>query len=517
MFAFTVVWLGQAISLLGSEMSGFAMALWVFQMAPEGYRATAFAFMGAAHVIPLLVMSPFAGAIVDRSNRKLMMIVSDLAAGLSTIAILILMATGALQLWHLYVATAVNGAFQTFQWPAYSAAISLMVDKKHYARTSAMMDLAGNTTGIFAPLLAGALIAALRPNGILIILLIDVVTFIFAIGGVLIAHIPQPQVTEEGRKGQGSLLSEAGYGFKYIFQRPSLLGLQLVFLTGNFFSNLGFTVMVPMILTRAADQKELVLGSLGALLPVIGVQASGDLKEIVLGVVNAAGALGGILGGVWISAWGGPKRRVYGVLGGWALSGLFGACIIGLGRSMPIWALGVFFSSLVIPLVNSSNQAIWQAKVAPDVQGRVFAIRRLIAWFVSPIATLIAGPLADFVMEPGMRPGAFLSESLSWVTGVGPGAGMSLMILFSGVMMIAVALVAYSFFPAIRNAETILPDHQALAKPEAEGDLRTRLQALLEARQKLIGDPNTPDQERELKRIAQELRAIGRQRALVKE
>lgn len=518
MFAFVIVWLGQAISILGSEMSGFAMQIWVYQMAPEGYRATMFALMGVCHIVPLLIMSPIAGALVDRSNRKLMMIISDLAAGLSTVAVLILMATGTLQIWHLFIATAVNGAFQTFQWPAYSAAISLMVDKKHYARTQAMMELAGSTTGIFAPMLAGSLLLALKPNGIPIILLIDVITFIFAILGVLVVHVPQPQQTAEGKQAQGSLLKEAGFGFKYILQRPSLLGLQLVFLTGNFFANLGFTLFTPMILTRAEALKETALGIFTDILPRIGVSIQGDFKELVLGIVFTVGAVGGVVGGLWISAWGGPKRRVYGVLFGWALSGLFGAAIVGVGRALPVWALGVLLSNLLTPLINSSNQAIWQAKVPPDLQGRVFAIRRLIAWFVAPVATLIAGPLADFVMEPGMKQAnTALSTSFGWLVGVGPGAGMSLVIVFAGVMMVAVGLGAYTLFPVVRNAEDLMPDHQALvepspadAPPPAAVDRFTRLQELLAERQRLLGEPITPARQEALKKISLELRGIGR-------
>src|SRR5512145_1337345 len=173
MFAFTLVWIGQTISLLGSAMTGFALTIWAYQLTGS---ATALALVGFCYTVPLLILSPVAGAIVDRSNRKLMMMLSDLVAGLGTVAILLLYATGSLQIWHLYVVAAIEGAFQTFQWPAYSAAITLMVDKKHYARTSAMNELAGNSSGIFAPMLAGAIIGLFAPNGVLIILIFDVIT-----------------------------------------------------------------------------------------------------------------------------------------------------------------------------------------------------------------------------------------------------------------------------------------------------------------------------------------------------
>jgi len=239
-----------------------------------------------------------------------------------------------------------------------STAITLMVPKKQYGRANGMMSLVESRPGVFAPLLAGALLPLIRLTGIM---LIDVVTFVLAIGALLVVHIPQPPVTEEGRQGQGNLLREAAYGFQYIFKRPSLLGLQLVFLDGNLMAGLGFVVMAPMIL--------------------------------------------------------------------------------------------------------SSNQAIWQAKVAPDVQGRVFTARGLIAWITQPISPLIAGPLADLVLEPAMRQGGGLTGTFGRLVGTGPGAGMALWLMLTGILGALVGLGSYAF-PVVRNAEDILPDHQAA--PAAE-------------------------------------------------
>jgi DHA3 family macrolide efflux protein-like MFS transporter len=433
MRAFIIVWIGQVISILGSAMTGFAVTIWVY----EGTgKATALALTGFFYVTPLLLLSPVAGAIVDRSNRKLMMMVSDLAAGATTIVVLALHATGNLQVWHLFVTNAISGAFQTFQWPAYSAAISLMLPKEQYARANAMLELAGSGSHIFAPMLAGALLGPLGLGGILII---DIVTFVFAVGTLFFVHIPQPETTAAGREGQGSLFTESLYGFQYILARPSLLGLQLVFLLGNFFVGLAYTVFAAMILARTGN------------------------NELVFGSVQSAGAIGGVVGGLAMTAWGGPKRRVHGVLGGWALSGLT-LFVVGLGRALPVWAVAAFMGTFFVPVINGSNQAIWQAKVAPDVQGRVFSIRRLIAWFVSPIATLLAGPLADLGLEPAMRQGGGLTGVWSWLVGTGPGAGMALMFVFGGLLATLVGLGGYAM-RVVRDAEEILPDHDS---PEAQ-------------------------------------------------
>jgi MFS family permease len=186
---------------------------------------------------------------------------------------------------------------------------------------------------------------------------------------------------------------------------------------------------------------------------------------LIFGSVQTAGAIGAVIGGVIMSAWGGFKRRVNGILLGWAISGA-GVAIIGLRGSLPVWIVGVVLASLVSPLMNGSNQAIWQAKVAPDVQGRVFSARRLIAWLTNPISPIIAGSLADFVLEPQMRVTSSLSNTFGWLVGTGPGAGMSLLIFFCGIFTVFIGLVGY-FNPAIRNAETLLPDHDELPKVDA--------------------------------------------------
>jgi DHA3 family macrolide efflux protein-like MFS transporter len=428
MLGFSIVWIGQLVSLLGTAMVNFAQTIWAYEVTGQ---ATALALVGFFFFTPMVVLSPVAGALVDRSNRKLMMMLSDLAAGMTTILILLLYTTGNLQIWHLYITSAIAGTFQTFQWPAYSAAITMMLPKEQYARANGMMELGGSASRIFAPVLAGALLGFIGFVGILVI---DIITFVVAIGALIFVYVPQPKVTEAGRKGQGSLWKESVYGFRYIFERPSLLGLQLVFLASNMIGSLGFTVMAPMILARTGND------------------------EIIFGSVQSAGAIGGVVGGVVMSAWGGPRRRVHGVLIGMALNSLLGQLLLGLGSSLPVWAAANFLTVFFIPIVNGSNQAIWQANVAPDVQGRVFATRRLIAWLVTPLSQLAAGPLADRVFEPAMMPHGSLAGRFDWLVGAGPGTGMSLMFVLTGALGVLASLGGYAF-RAVRDAEEILPDH----------------------------------------------------------
>lgn len=321
MLGFVIVWIGQLISLLGTNMSAFALTIWAYKL--TGF-ATALALVGFYLVTPMLVISPLAGVIVDRSNRELMMMVSDLASGLATIAILIMYTTRRLEIWHLYITGAIQGIFQTFQWPAYSAAITTMLPREQYGRANSLLSLAESGSNIFSPLLAGALL-------------------------------------------------------------------------GNFFHSIPFAILAPLILASTGN------------------------NEISPATVTSAGAIGAVVGGVAVSAWGGPKRRVHGVLAGWIFNSLLGLVLMGVRRSLPVWVAASFTGAFFVPIINGSNQASWQAKVAPDVQGRVFSIRRLIAWFVTPLSLLIAGPLADQAFEPAMKTGGVLSATFAWLVGTNPG------------------------------------------------------------------------------------------------
>lgn len=431
MFAFIIIWIGQLVSVLASSMSHFALTIWMYQQTES---ATAMGLMQVFFITPFLLISPFAGVMVDRYNRKLMMMISDFAAILATGTIFILYSLGMLEFWHLYIAAVLNGIGNTFQWPAYSAAISTMIPKEQLGRANGLMSLMEAGPGVVAPLLAGALLPFIGLTGILGI---DVVTFFFAVGALLFVHIPQPRKTEEGQQKSGNLWREAAYGFTYIFARPSLLGLQLVFFFGNLFSGIGLTVMAPMILART------------------------DSNSLVFGALQTVGAIGAVLGGILMSIWGGFKRRVDGILLGWIITSLSGMVALGMGQGMSVWIPALLISTLFGPLINASNQAIWQAKVAPDLQGRVFSARRLIAWFTNPISPIIAGTLADFVFEPAMRSNSGLAATFGGLVGTGPGAGMGLLLVFCGLAAALVGAAGY-FIPSVRNAESLLPDHDTL-------------------------------------------------------
>jgi len=436
MLGFSVVWLGQLVSMTGSGMTRFALTIWVWQQTGE---ATALALVAIFSFAPAVIFSPIAGAIVDRVSRKKVMIASDLAAGLSTVALLILYSTGLLEIWHLWAAGFFASTFESFQFPAYSAAITTMIDKKHYTRANAMLTMVESASGIIAPASAGALLPLLGISGIMII---DIVTFVFAIGALLLVVIPDPVQTATGRASRGTLFQESLFGFRYIFANPSLLGLLLIFFSTNLTFGLVMILFAPMILARTAD------------------------NTVILGTTMMMFGVGGVVGGLVIAAWGGFKRRIHGVLSGLILMSVFGQIVIGVGQSIRVWALGAFLAMFFLPLVQGSSQAIWQAKVSPDIQGKVFATRRLIAQISSPVAMILGGRLADTVFEPAMASGGTFAQFFQPLVGSGPGSGMAVLFVFAGILGVVVGLIGY-LVPVVRQVETRLPDYDVPVKPAA--------------------------------------------------
>jgi DHA3 family macrolide efflux protein-like MFS transporter len=428
MKAFTLIWAGQVVSLVGSAMTAFGVSVWAWQVTGH---ATALSIIAFCSFTPTIIMSPIAGALVDRWNRKVTMGVSDVASGLGTVIMLILYATGRLQIWHLCVVGALSGTFQAFQWPAYQAAISTMMPKEKYGRAAGMMSLAQSGSGILAPVIAGAVVVTW---GLVPIFLFDIASFCIAVALLVAVNVPSPSRSQAGEEARGSLWKETVFGWRYIAARRPLLLLQLSFFASNLIASVCMTIWTPMILARSSN------------------------SPTTLGIVNTVAAVGGVVGGALMTAWGGPRRKVYGVLWGMVSVSALGIMLMGFGRTLPIWLVSGFLGSLIIPFLNGCNDAIWQAKVPHDVQGKVFGTRMMIAQVSVPIAMLTAGPLADLVFEPRMMPGGVLTGVFGPLIGVGRGAGMALMfVLFGGVALLV--SVASFMVRDIRDVEVLIPDY----------------------------------------------------------
>jgi MFS family permease len=428
MRAFSILWFGQLVSELGSAMTRFAFIIWVWQATGE---ATPLALIALCHAVPTVLVSLFAGSIVDRGNRKWIMILADLGLTIPTFIRLLLLLNGDLQLWHLYLAAAVGGLFAPFQGLAFQSTVSTLVPKAQLTRANGMLSLNEYVALIGAPVLAGLVLTLASLEAVL---LIDIITFFIAVGGVLLIHIPTiPAPTDQPR---ASLLSDASFGFRYIFTRPPLRALLLLLIGFVFFETLGYPLIAPMILARSSN------------------------NEILLGTVQGAMGISGLLGGIIVTFWGREKRRVRSILFSIFITGLLGDALMGLGRSLPVWLIAAIGIECLIPLMISSYQALWQSKVPPAVQGRVFAARDLMYSILDPVPLVFAGFLADRVFEPGMQPGGALAPIFGGIVGTGAGAGMALLLILCGVLSVLVSVVGYSS-RNVRESETLLPDHDS--------------------------------------------------------
>jgi MFS family permease len=421
--AFLVVWAGQLVSLVGSGLTRFALGVWVYQSTGS---VTLFAMISLFARMPGLLLAPFAGALVDRWDRRRTMLASDAVAGLATVGLAVLLWIGELETWYVYLFVTIGSLAEAFQWPAYVASTTLLVPKRHLGRASGMMQFGQAVSGTLAPAVAGFLLVTVGMAGVVIT---DFATFAIAALGLLLVRIPSPPKRAQGSETP-SIWREALYGWTFIRERPGLLGLLGYFAAANLV--LGFVVVLvtPMVLSFADAA---VLG-------------------MVLALINAG--LG--TGAAFMSAHGGPKRRIHGVLWMGLVMGV-GIAAAGL-RADPYLVAGALFVALFAgPILNGSSQAIWQSKVPPEVQGRVFAVRRLIAQFTAPIAYLLAGPLVDGLLDPSMAPGGALAGSVGRVLGVGEGRGIGLLFVVLGALLMLLSAGGY-LLPRIRRVEDELAD-----------------------------------------------------------
>lgn len=426
---FILIWLGQTVSIIGSGMTGFAFTIWVWELTHQVTAITLFALFAQ---LPQALIAPIAGLIVDRWNRKYLMIVGDTVSGMLAIAVLLLYSTSHLQLWHLYIAVAIQGIFEVIQELAYSTSISTMMPKQHYSRVSSLRFLADYGSSIIAPTLAGILYSVIGLVGILII---DIVTFLFAVTTVLGVDIPQPSMTTVNTQSLTNWKQEIYFGWHYIAVRPSLFAMLVLAFAFTFAYDFGLSIYSPMVLALTGNNTK------------------------VLGTLASAAGIGGIVGVLLTTSWGGFKRRINGVLLG-MIGVSLGKIVFSIAKTPLIWIPAQFCSSLNFPILGSSCDAIWLTKVNPQIQGRVFATLKVVTVVASAVAYLIAGPLADYIFEPAMMPDGSLAPILGWIFGTGKGSGMAVLYLISSVGMLLIGLSGYAF-RTLRDVETILPDHDA--------------------------------------------------------
>ena len=434
---FFIVWIGQVISLLGSKLTEFALGFWILdQTYQDTGTITQFALTILFMYLPKVIISPLAGVLVDRWNRRSAMIMSDLGTGIVTIAILLLIGSNSLAIWHIYLALTITSSLGAFQQPAYIAAISQLVPPDKLSRANGMVQASFAIAKIAAPAIAGLL---MKFYGLENILFIDIATFLVAIATLLSVKFPSfKRYTRKRKKVVNQVVSDAVAGWNYIALRPGLVRL-VCFIAISYFT----------------------MGMLGGgvvMWPLLYQPGSTDQ----LGFVLSVGGCGMLVGSVLMSLWSGPKNRVKAIIG---FVGFQGIIIVlgGLKISTVVLAIGIFGYLFSQPIIVSCNQAIWQSKVPSRLQGRVFALQQTLERSLAICAYLLAGPLVDNVLNPLMAEGGVIAQSISRFINTGMGQGVTLLLVLLGIINLTVVAIAYRE-PRLRYLETELPDRNKFNK-----------------------------------------------------
>lgn len=417
---FWTIWCGQLVSVLGSGITQFALAVWAFQRSGS---ATQFGVIAMCAVLPGLVLSPVAGALVDRWNRRTAMLVSDAGAALASGAIAALVATDRIAVWHLYAATAFSSSLAALHQPAYQAMTSMLVPKARLGKASGAVLAADAAAELCSPVLGGLLLPALGLTGIFAIDLCTFAVAVATLSAVDVPSLPRPRAVHTP-----SIWRETAEAWRYIAARRGLVGLFALSCVTSLAVGFLEVLSAPVVLSLASPG--------------------------VLGAVRSFSGLGMLAGSIAMQLWGGPRARVAGVVG---FQLALGAHLVVMGFPTAPWLLAAagFGALFSIPMVNGCAQTLWQTKVALHLQGRVFALRRL-ARICRPLGFVAAGALADRVLDPLMSGGGFARALGPWI-GVGPGRGSALLLALVGALTI-VATLAVSRYRPLREVQHELPD-----------------------------------------------------------
>lgn len=437
---FTIIWIGQLLSLIGSQATSIALGIWL-------YRETGSVFSLAFSIFlvetPTLLLFPIAGALVDRMNKKRILILSDGIAALTTIFLLGMSVVGQMSPWHIYLAIAVSSASRALQRPAYMATVALLVPPKQLGRASGMSDMAVASGELLSPILAGILIASM---GISSILALDLFTFLVAAGTLIV--VPIKEILAERPETDGgladvvrSLVIDIKGGMAFLQENRSLLHIMVLIA----FLNIPlafFTVLLPVTLLDTFSER---------------------IYGIVMGIIG----LGTFIGGGFMSAWGGQQNKKILVMSlcwmGWCLGTVF----TGIGSHIAwIAATCGFAVNFIIVLHQGHSNPLWVIKTPSHLQGRVQSLRMFIGLGIRPIALLLGGVLVEVVFSP-------LATTLnhSNIGGVLPESGAGLLLVVSGLAGFFLALAGYQM-KSIRYAEALVPDalRQPVTAAAAVGD-----------------------------------------------
>lgn len=425
MTVFLAIWSGQLISIVGSNLTQFALGVWLYQHTQSAFL---YGFNNFFIFLPPILITPLAGVLADRFSRRQLMIVSNVGGALTTVLLVICVTTDVLQVWLVYLVTLLFAVFSALLFPAYAASVQMLVPREQIGRANGLVQFAGSVARTFGPLISGALLLTIQIGGIAII---DGLSFFLAIIVLLFVAIPQPAVDGAQKK---SLPKDAQTGVNYIRTTPGMTELLVFFFIANIAAGFFLALGTPFILSFTST--------------------SG------LSIVTSAAGAGMLAGSIVSVIWKGPKQRIPIVMATGALMGLF-LMFVGAWSSVVTASIAAFLMFLVVPINNTVSMVIWQTRVPPSLMGRVISSVRLVAWASLPIAILIAGPLADRVFTPAFQTQGALAGSLGQIVGVGDGRGMGFLLMLVGLVPIIAGIKGY-LTPSLRSLD------KSVEKPAAE-------------------------------------------------
>jgi len=407
---FLIVWVTQSVSVFGSALTFFALTIWLtLTLYPHPEQkpqlAAALSAVALAFAVPVVFGAPIAGAWADRHDRKRTMMAMDFASGCLSVLLAVLVVTHTLNLPLLIVLLVIAAIIGAFHNSAFDTSYAMIVPEEQLPRANGMMQTVWGLAGILAPAIAATIISlpalarqgaisgavgmtlARLKDGAALAMTIDAVTFFVAAVTLIFLYIPSPKRTDlvEESGAKKSLWADVQEGALYIWHRRPMLWLLGTFTVANFVSS-PLNVFLPLMLkfNLASDWA-----------------ARGFSFESALALLGSVAGVGGVVGGVFISAWGGLKRkRVYGVVISMIVAGL-AQIVFGFSPFLFLTAAMQFILPAMIPIMNSHSQTIWQTQTPRELQGRVFAVRRLIAQFTFPLSTALAGWLGGR-FDPGL-------------------------------------------------------------------------------------------------------------------
>jgi MFS family permease len=433
--AWVVLWAGQFVSLVGSQLTGFALAVYVYQLTGS---ATRLGLVFALYLLPMIVASPVAGSLVDRWGSRRALLVSNTGKMTVIVILAVLLATDAFAVWHVYLVVGTTSVLTALEIPAFGALAPRLVPKQHLGRANGMRMFALASSEVLAPVTAGFLLLAIQIQGIVAL---DVLSFGLAILTLVVVRVPhtRPEATAGTPR---SVLGEFADGWRYVAARRGLLALLLFLGAINFSAGFIDLLITPLILAFASSD--------------------------ALGTVLSIGGIGMIVTTVAVSVWGGPRSRVRGIL---AFSLVLAVAVV-IGASRPVVALvaaAAFVFMGALGIIITTNQAIWQTKVEQHVMGRVMAMVNMVASLPQFVAYLVAGLAVDHVFEPLVGRDEVRSSTLAALVGHGPGRGIALlMMVMGGLIALTVALAWLN--PRLRRLEDELPEAPSVADEPSAAD-----------------------------------------------